>query len=320
MPNPNSKFQFSPLFTLSRTSLALPWLFFSPMKTFTVSSLVAASMLLAACGSAGSDTAMDPPVHNDPVGDRYTGILNDATDSALWVPGEPDTLIVSNEILPGTGGIRFDFYCSGLSCANEFSSDEFVFGPSFFNLADETAFNQNGLVNGPTKRTIPTKRLTSSDIKIATTYDYWMGDSMFSVVQEPYNNLVKSFGPQYSVVLGNNTGSRPSGTASYTGKTVAITTDNTRGRDLGNVHHGLFNGIYNFRNNTIGLVISFPDIRVNTSFEKVPVSPNGSFSVSKVGSSRELDGAFFGRNHNEVAGTYFLEDDKLVGSFGGIKN
>ncbi len=260
-------------------------------------------MLLAACGSAGSDTAMDPPVHNDPVVNRYIDTLKDPMDSALWVPGEPDTLITFSSSSHRTYETVYDDWdCSGLIC--NFNDSDFDYTEILYIDEDETAFNSNGLVNGPSKRLSGTYEA----------YDYWMSDSMFSLVSEAVNNQEYI---HQAVVLGNNTGSRPSGIATYSGRTVAA----QAGRDgySVDIYHGIFNGVYNFRDSTIGVLISFPDIRVNASFEKVPVSSNGSFSVGNQGSRKLLDGAFFGRNHNEVAGTYILRDYRLVGSFGGIK-
>ena len=80
------------------------------MNTFTASSLVAASMLLAACGSAGS---VDTPMTSGPLDDHP---LNRMTPPEPTGPVTPDTLIVSNEI--ETDNSRTGIDCSGLTCGD----------------------------------------------------------------------------------------------------------------------------------------------------------------------------------------------------------
>ena len=143
------------------------------MNTFTASSLVAASMLLAACGSAGSvDTPMTSgPLDDHPLNRIDTGL----TPPKPTGPVTPDTIIPS----PATIG-RFDevtavnITCRFLSCNTEYKAFSSDISTDFYS-PDETAFNRNGRVNGPNRRTF------NNNDYAYTAYDYWMGDSMFSV-------------------------------------------------------------------------------------------------------------------------------------------
>ena len=120
---------------------------------------------------------------------------------------------------------------------------------------------------------------------------------------------------QYAMALGNNTGSRPTGSASYSGSAVAVST--LRGK-AGELHYGSFTAGYDFGPRTITIDISFGR-QGGEYFRGIGVASDGSFKYGAY-DSENIRGTFFGSNHNEVAGTFYLPDDKLVGAFGGIKN
>lgn len=287
MPNPNSKFQFSPLFTLSI------------MKTFTVFSLVAASMLLAACGSAGSDTAMN--ASNAP----------DRDPPSTRTPLIPDTLISSDWVT--TKGGNLNVSCESLACAQ--GRRHYSYSALHLPI---TGFNKNDKVNGPTRRVV------NDDGTTHTIYDYWMGDSMFSARtwvsdDDPsgYNNEYNALA--FGTVLGNDTGSRPSGSATYSGKTTAFTISNVNRNPVGTVHHGEFTAEYHFSNKFIDITLDFPDFIPIFSTHKV--LSDGTFSRKAYNDNEShMRGAFFGNNHNEVAGSYFNSIYGIAGSFGGIKD
>lgn len=277
----------------------------SIMKTFTVFSLVAASMFLAACGSAGSDTAMK--ASNAP----------DRDPPSTRTPLIPDTLISSDWVT--TKGGNLNISCESLACAQ--GRRHYSYSALHLPI---TGFNKNDKVNGPTRRVV------NDDGTTHTIYDYWMGDSMFSARTWVSDNDPSGYNSEYNAlafgtVLGNDTGSRPSGSATYSGKTTAFTispeaTFNINRNPVGTVHHGEFTADYDFSNKLINISLDFPDFLVPTFFSSKVLS-DGTFSRKAYNDNEShMRGAFFGNNHNEVAGSYFHSVYGIAGSFGGIKD
>ncbi len=272
-------------------------------------------MLLAACGSGGS---VDTPMTSGPLDDHP---LNRMTPPKPTGPVISDTIISSPLIIDD---VTIKVNCTIFSCETEAPIFQDDLAPDFYRLdLDETAFNRNGAVNGPITRKVShdscIARPCNDSHKIHTAYDYWMGDSMFSVVNLPYTAFgmrYQDYGKQYAMASGNNTGSRPLGSAAYSGDAVAVNV--SRGSEWGELHHGIFTAGYDFGPRTITIDISFGR-QGGEYFSGIGVASDGSFKYG-AHDSENIRGTFFGSNHNEVAGTFYLPDDKLVGAFGGIKN
>ena len=144
-----------------------------------------------------------------------------------------------------------------------------------------------------------------------------MGDSVFGVANE--NGYVNGnyFTGQSASLMGDDTGSRPRGNATYTGKAIAIyVNEDYEDYDIGDVEYGDFYATYDFGDSTIEMDLDFDNW--DGTFDPTTVNSNGSFSRT-TNDGGNLKGNFFGNNHNEVAGTYDLPSESVVGSFGGIK-
>lgn len=265
------------------------------MTNFRISSLVAASVLLAACGSGGGGN---------------TSSVEPLVPPSRQTPVSVDTVILSNiDVVSLLLNRVIRVNCSGLVCRDD-TGDSVNLS---YALPDEQFLERNGRVNGPTTRT------GSEDGSDFTLYAYWMGDSMFSVAETlGFNSALGNFDSQFAMVAGDNTDSRPLGDATYTGKTVAISTgDGFEGYQRGDVEYGDFYLTYDFGDRTVEVDIEFDDW--DASFLPSRVSSNGSFSRATTDGGN-LRGAFFGSGHKEVAGTYNLPSYEVVGAFGGIKD
>ncbi|MCY4038882.1 MAG: hypothetical protein OXF09_05440, partial [Hyphomicrobiales bacterium] len=151
------------------------------------------------------------------------------------------------------------------------------------------------------------------DVLEYQSYGGWLTNSAFSV-----DMLTIDYGSREDSILvglsyGDNTGSRPTVTASYNGAMIGINKN-----DGGVVQGGVtidvsvtsnsanisFDGIVNINNgNTVGQMLW-----------SVPINTDGTFSSTTGG---DIDGAFFGANHVEVGGTF--NRDRIIGSFGARK-
>ncbi len=156
-------------------------------------------------------------------------------------------------------------------------------------------------------------RTDDNDVLEYQSYGGWLTNSAFSV-----DMLTIDYGSREDSILvglsyGDNTGSRPTATASYNGAMIGINKN-----DGGVVQGGVtidvsvtsnsanisFDGIVNINNgNTVGQMLW-----------SVPINTDGTFSSTTGG---DIDGAFFGANHVEVGGTF--NRDRIIGSFGARK-
>lgn len=180
-------------------------------------------------------------------------------------------------------------------------------------LETNEKLQRNGKVNGPQVESKTVDRSgNNADVNF---YSYWMGYSGFTLTR----SLTDISHERFAWVIGDNTGSRPSGNVSYTGKAMATPFSFSESLD-GDVQHGDFYLTYNLGDNTVEIDLDFEDW--DASFPSIEVTSDGSF-MSGDGSGRENDmlrGSFFGPDHNEVAGTYRVLSESVIGSFGGVKD
>ena len=226
-----------------------------------------------------------------------------------------DTVIPSTiHLQTARGSTTLGVNCNGLNCrASNGNNLDLSLSLKLFDK-----LQRNGRVNGPHEEsgTATVNGVTSN----ITDYSYWMGDSVFGVSNESgfINGLHTKV--QSAGVMGNDTGSRPRGNATYTGKAIAIyvSDDDILGYNTGDVEYGDFYATYNYGENFINVDLEF-DEWVH-DFDSATVNSDGSFRVNE--SDEKLNGNFFGSGHREVAGTYEIldVDGSVVGSFGGIKD
>ena len=268
------------------------------MKLSQALAFLPLALALASCGGGGGggDTAGYPDVEPLVPPSRATEV-------------EIDTIIYSDlKLSTSSGSVVAPARCDGVNCV---LSDPFTGEPMPLPIdkSDLTAgFEKNGRVNGPAKRSLQDG---------VTFYAYWMGDSILGVIDgnvfEPGVGRMQMF---FSAVFGNDTGHAPLGNATYTGKAVAISTGYTHDNP-GDVYHGDFSLSYDFSGRSIEMDLDFDDF--DYEFNPTTVYDDGTFSRSTTDGGN-LRGGFFGANANEVAGTFDLPSDELVGAFGGKKN
>lgn len=271
------------------------------MKLSQALALFPLALALASCGGGGGggNTAGYPDVEPLVPPSRATEV-------------EIDTIVLSDfKFSTSSRSGVVPTRCDGVNCV---LSDPFTGEPTPLPIDESDlteGFEKNGRVNGPAKRSL------QDGTTSATFYAYWMGDSSFAVVDsssfEPGVGRTQMF---FSAVSGNDTGHAPLGNATYTGKAVAISTGDTHDNP-GDVYHGDFSLSYDFSGRSIEMDLDFDDF--DYEFNPTTVYDDGTFSRSTTDGGN-LRGEFFGANANEVAGTFDLPSDELVGAFGGKKN
>ena len=155
-------------------------------------------------------------------------------------------------------------------------------------------------------------RTDDNDVLEYQSYGGWLTNSAFSVDMLTIDHGSREDSILIGLSYGDNTGSRPTTTASYNGAIIGINKD-----DGGIVQGGVtidvsvisntanisFDGIVNINNgNTVGQMVW------NTL-----IDTNGTFSSTSQ-TTGDIDGAFYGANHTEVGGTF--NRDGIIGAFG----
>lgn len=226
-----------------------------------------------------------------------------------------DTVISSDvHVVTQLGDEVLERNCTGTVCVEPDGSRSTI-SPEDLNVG----FEKNGVVNGPaTRKASGVYQGISADL---TAYAYWMGDSAFMAIDAiGSHQTTGNFDYQQGMVIGKSTGSRPLGDATYTGKAVAISTGDTFD-DRGDVYYGDFSLTYDFASRSMEMDLVFDDWEDPVvEFAPTNVAADGTFSRTTFDGEGKLRGAFFGENHSEVAGTFDLPQDEIVGAFGGKKD
>ena len=136
-------------------------------------------------------------------------------------------------------------------------------------------------------------------------YGAWMDYNAFDVgVAQIGSGPLAGAQGAAATSVGNSTGSRPTGSATWHGIMIGGTDINNRPEAL----QGDATVQYDMARNVVH--VSFTDVRNidagqefrNMGWSEVPVSSDGSFGRS--GISDEIDGTFYGPNHAEVGGVF----------------
>ena len=284
--------------------------------TCRFSSVLLASILISACGGGG-DGGGDGDGESTSLSDVQPVVKHFSPTSN---PVRLDTVIASNQyhLFSDNRSIIKRKNCSGLVCKDESGqiADITSEANSGFGMLEA-----NGRVNGPEKRNVTLEnKIDSAPIGNMISYVYWMGSSIFYTLNSNmFNPKYPSVGYYYqqaAIAMGDNTGSRPSGNTTYTGKAVAISTDDFEDYEQEDLEKGDFSLTYDLNNASVEIDLKFEDW--DHTFDPVNVSSDGSFSGNSNGEI--VRGAFFGSGHKEVALTYEIPEKSVVGAFGGIKD
>ena len=251
------------------------------LKSLLSVSIAASSLILSACGSKDGFAVISNFHFQTP---------QENTSLSLTFTCNKSTCTVNNE--------KIDSSSLGLR------------GFDFSSLRDINAkFQRNGKVNGPYAES-----MIFNNSFDASSYEYWMGDSYFGVIEgDGYDDSDNHSTMKMAVAAGINTGSRPRKSVIYTGEAIAIYVSDSDGFNTGDVEYGDFYAIYGFGDNTVKINIQFGDWA--WSFDSIEVNSDGSFTDNS-----KITGNFFGNNHTEIAGTSDLPSENVVVSFGGIKD
>ena len=285
------------------------------MKSIIRIFIVSFSVLtLVSCGGGGGESA-----HFNYAVDRSSAIriiggepLNLTSDeiknSVQSRLNAADTLLLTN--LQGINTVDLDSSCSGTICTFRGGST------SIFDIEIGDEKFQSVM----TRNDIPLGEGIFSDNRNgvsldSSAYGGWMDYGIFFIIGEQAiwseNGQTVGLGYIYGTSIGDAAGSNPtSGTATWTGVMVGADTNLLnllQGDAHATVDFGqsnidiLFDNIFNLDTGSSRSDIRWDDISLT----------NGRFSSS---TNREIDGSFYGANHQEVGGVF--EYGNSVGAFG----
>lgn len=286
--------------------------------------MLASALILSACGSGGGGGETNQTIGSAGSQPNSSTLTGPNISPSQQTSVAYDTAISSSgHIQTSQGSDTIGVNCNGLKCRT--STGVSLDSSISLALKRYEKLQRNGRVNGPYEEsgTLTIDGVTGN----VTVYGYWMGDSIFGVTSE--NGYINGnyYTGQNASLMGDDTGSRPGGNATYTGKTVAIFVNDDFSSDgfhTGDVEYGDFYATYNFGENTIEMSLEFgwydsENGEWDVELEPTLVKLDGSFSRGTYDGGN-LEGSFFGNNHKEVAGTYDLPSESVVGAFGGIKD
>ena len=271
-------------------------------------------LFLAACGGGGgggssSPTTMPPVEPPTPPRDIRAEV------SAIYA--EADTILMSDVPITFQGNYLLgDTVCSGRRC----ETYEPVTGLALesdlaLGLSPTSSYGQVS-----ERRSVSLANFTDQwvwyDAPINVRgYGGWMEFNAFDVgVAHVGSGPLAGAQGAAATSVGNNTGSRPTGSATWHGVMIGGTDINNRPEAL----QGDATVQYEMARNVVD--VSFTNIRNidagqqfhNMGWSDVPVGSDGSFGRSGV--SDEIEGTFYGPNHAEVGGVFI--ERTAVGSFG----
>ena len=210
------------------------------MSNFQVKSslvLLASALILSACGSGGGGGETNQTIGSAGSQPNSSTLTGPNISPSQQTSVAYDTAISSSgHIQTSQGSDTIGVNCNGLKCRT--STGVSLDSSISLALKRYEKLQRNGRVNGPYEEsgTSTINGVTGN----VTVYGYWMGDSIFGVASE--NGYVNGnyYTGQNASLLGNDTGSRPTGDATYRGKTVAIFFRDEGGYTVGDEDMGIF--------------------------------------------------------------------------------
>ena len=279
-----------------------------------------ALLALAACGGGGQ-SGTGPVL--DSVRELTGASAPTETPAAqrARAPGivsRADSLIISTmrgeTTHPDVPEFRLRAQCSGTRCVISEPSTGYSqvvrLSDLEFTAADtEAVGTKHGI-------TLMSGRRRSSDGDF-TGFGAWMEHGSFAVQTERVRVQGVTVTARYALVGGDLTGTRPTGSATWTGLMVGTpATGNNRGDRLQG------DAALNYDFNADSLDVAFSSIKnidrgaahstETVMFQDVPVGSGGTFEAGLTGN--RIQGGFYGPGHAEAAGIF--EQSNIVGAFG----
>ncbi len=297
------------------------------MRPIATVMLALAVFAFAGCGGGGGGLGTGSPHESARAG---TGsqppqeTLAEMSARAAGIDLRADSLVMSNYYGETTDRDRPAFIfvssCRGTACT---ITDPVTGARRRVSLSDAVpAFSSTGTGKAVlTKHGITTAygSINIADFfnTVGNVYVALMNDAAFSVTNARATVDGTTVWTRFSTTTGDMTGSRPGGSATWTGLMTGVPADRA-GRD--NFLQGDASLIYDFAASSLDA--SFTGIRNITTnrphtvtgvrFDDIPVSPDGTFGIGR-GSNR-IQGGFYGLGHAETAGVF--EQRGIVGAFG----
>ena len=288
-------------------------------------------LFLAACGGGGGPTL--PTVDPGPTR-SLTGLQSPTFSDASIVPTvngilrQSDSMVVSDLV----GKYRGNTYVAPTSCTQTTCVSALGAGYTLpWDVRDirgrgidpNLRYSGVGEKNGVYLAQAQGRTVFASFPSDVTSYGAWLDHNAFIVSLENLRSGtlggldLSNLEIAYGVSIGNDTGTRPTGSATWNGIMVGgteingppqpIQGDATVTYDLGqNDLDVAFTGIYNLSTRT-----RFTDMR----WSNLSVNADGSFRQKTA--SRDIEGRFYGPGHTEVGGVFTHPD--AIGAFGAKK-
>ena len=294
------------------------------MKLRLLTILCAASLAGYGCGGGGGGTGAKPTIQSltgasPPVetGDqqqaRALGLIERA-DSVIVSTMHVETAVDDDE----SSTFTVPYRCAGATCVYTFPGED----PRTWVLSEDDAVLEN-------PKAVGTKHGATLIREVDEPEEYrslggWMTHSAFVVATDRDTYQREIDPPQsvredyrYAAALGDLTGARPTGTATWRGAMV--------GTPIGGGDRGdqlLGDATLTYRMATSSLDAAFTGIQnidklrahstASVSFSGVPVSAQGTFQQGEMGN--RIQGGLYGPGHAEAAGIF--EQRNLIGAFG----
>lgn len=287
-------------------------------------------LILSACGGGGGDAKPRVPTVDPEPAQSLTGLTAPTFTDASIIPSidrvlaTSDSIIVSDHVgRQGSDALAYSTYCTRQTCTTDFGV--------FVIPWDVRDIRDTGIDRGATYTGVGEKhgvRLAQSQgpsefagyPTVSTAYGAWMEHNAFGVFLDRITRGtfqgVNLAGIEIaaSISIGNDTGSRPAGSATWNGIMVGgtetsgapqvIQGDATLTYDVArNDLDVAFTGIYNLDTRT-----RFQDMR----WSDLSVNSDGSFRQETA--FRDIEGRFYGPRHAEVGGIFTHPD--AIGAFG----
>lgn len=293
-------------------------------------------LFLAACGGSGGG-GDGPLLPTDPPSTQsLTGLqppsFSDASISPTLnaISAQSDSLTVSDLLLLEQNG-NVDYAstdCSGTVCLIDFHGERFDWDTDHLTYTLEDSpysgvGEKNGVHIAQNQGTREAELRGSRATHDFESYGAWLEHNAFVVRFLTFRDGVTSggtdlsgLGVAYGLSAGNDTGTPPTGSATWRGIMVGGTAingplqviqgDATVTYDLeGNELDVAFTDVYNLETED-----RFQEMR----WSELSVSADGSFRQETV--SRDIEGRFYGPDHAEVGGTFLHTDANAIGAFG----
>ena len=293
------------------------------MKLRLLTILCAASLAGYGCGGGGGDTGAKPTIQSLTGASPPVETGNQQQARALGLIERADSVIVSTMHVETAvdddeaSTFTVPYRCAGATCVYTFPGED----PRTRVLSEDDATLSNPKAVGTKHGVTLIREVDEPEYR---SLGGWMTHSAFVVATDRDTYQREIDPPQsvredyrYAAALGDLTGTRPTGTATWRGAMVGTPVG---GDDRGDQLWG--DALLTYRMATSSLDAAFTDIQnidklrahstASVSFSGVPVSAEGTFRQGETGN--RIQGGLYGPGHAEAAGIF--EQRNLIGAFG----